>query len=67
MWGHPQGNGRKLIYSDFAQVELRIIWFNFKSEMNMYKSLKEGIVYIHLLEMSLNLSQSDLDKFLQRY
>jgi hypothetical protein len=41
MWGHPKGNGRKLLYCDFAQIELRIICAVLP-EMNMYKALKEG-------------------------
>ena len=61
MWGHPQGNGRKLIYSDFAQVELRIICAALP-EMNMYRSLKEGIDLHTFVGNNLNLSQSDLDK-----
>lgn len=42
MWGHPKGNGRKLLYCDFAQIELRIICAALP-EMNMYKAFKEGI------------------------
>ena len=61
MWGHPQGNGRKLIYSDFAQVELRIICAALP-EMNMYNSLKQGIDLHTFVGNNLNLSQSDLDK-----
>jgi len=41
MFGHPKGNGRKLLYSDFAQIELRLICAALP-EMNMYKALKEG-------------------------
>lgn len=61
MWGHPQGNGRKLIYSDFAQVELRIICAALP-EMNMYNSLKQGIDLHTFVGNNLNLSQSDLEK-----
>jgi DNA polymerase I-like protein with 3'-5' exonuclease and polymerase domains len=61
MWGHPQGNGRKLIYSDFAQVELRIICAALP-EMNMYKSLKEGIDLHTFVGNNLNLSDEDLSK-----
>jgi DNA polymerase I-like protein with 3'-5' exonuclease and polymerase domains len=59
MWGHKQGNGRKLIYSDFAQVELRIICAALP-EMNMYKSLKEGIDLHTFVGNNLNLTPEDL-------
>ena len=59
MWGHPEGNGRKLIYSDFAQVELRIICAALP-EMNMYKSLKEGIDLHTFVGNNLDLSEEDL-------
>lgn len=59
MWGHPQGNGRKLIYSDFAQVELRIICAALP-EMNMYKALKQGVDLHTFAGNNLNLSQEDL-------
>jgi len=59
MWGHQPGNGRKLIYSDFAQVELRIICAALP-EMNMYKSLKDGIDLHTFVGNNLNLSEEDL-------
>lgn len=59
MWGHPQGNGRKLIYSDFAQVELRIICAALP-EMNMYKSLKEGTDLHTFVGNNLELSEEDM-------
>ena len=55
MWGHKPGVGRKLIYSDFAQVELRIICAALP-EMNMYKSLQEGIDLHTFVGNNLNLS-----------
>jgi DNA polymerase I-like protein with 3'-5' exonuclease and polymerase domains len=61
MWGHPKGNGRKLLYSDFAQVELRIICAALP-EMNMYKSLKEGIDLHTFVGNNLNLSKEDLSQ-----
>jgi len=61
MWGHPKGNGRKLIYSDFAQVELRIICAALP-EMNMYKSLREGIDLHTFVGNNLNLSEDDLSR-----
>lgn len=59
MWGHKPGSGRKLIYSDFAQVELRIICAALP-EMNMYKSLKEGTDLHTFVGNNLNLSPADL-------
>lgn len=59
MWGHKPGNGRKLIYSDFAQVELRIICAALP-EMNMYKSLKAGTDLHTFVGNNLNLSEADL-------
>ncbi len=59
MWGHKPGNGRKLLYSDFAQVELRIICAALP-EMNMYKSLKEGVDLHTFVGNNLNLSDDDL-------
>jgi len=59
MWGHTPGNGRKLVYSDFAQVELRIICAALP-EMNMYKSLKEGVDLHTFVGNNLNLSDEDL-------
>lgn len=59
MWGHKPGNGRKLIYSDFAQVELRIICAALP-EMNMYKSLKAGIDLHTFVGNNLNLSEADM-------
>lgn len=41
MWGHPKGNCRKLLYCDYAQIELRVICAALP-EMNMYKALKNG-------------------------
>jgi DNA polymerase I-like protein with 3'-5' exonuclease and polymerase domains len=61
MWGHPEGNGRKLIYSDFAQVELRIICAALP-EMNMYKSLKDGVDLHTFVGNNLNLSDEDMAK-----
>lgn len=59
LWGHKPGNGRKLIYSDFAQVELRIICAALP-EMNMYKSLKEGIDLHTFVGNNLNLSEEQM-------
>ncbi|MCI4435422.1 MAG: hypothetical protein JHC33_01245 [Ignisphaera sp.] len=59
MWGHPEGNGRKLLYSDFAQIELRIICAALP-EMNMYKSLKEGIDLHTFVGNNLNISEEEL-------
>ena len=61
MWGHKQDSGRKLIYSDFAQVELRIICAGLP-EMNMYKSLQEGIDLHTFVGNNLNLSDEDMAK-----
>ena len=61
MWGHTPGSGRKLIYSDFAQIELRIICAALP-EMNMYKSLKEGIDLHTFVGNNLNLTDDDLSK-----
>lgn len=60
MWGHKPGNGRKLLYSDFAQVELRIICAALP-EMNMYQSLKDGIDLHTFVGNNLNLSIHDLE------
>ncbi len=61
MWGHKPNSGRKIIYSDFAQVELRIICAALP-EMNMYKSLKDGVDLHTFVGNNLNLKQEDLDK-----
>lgn len=59
MWGHKPNSGRKLIYSDYAQVELRIICAALP-EMNMYKSLKEGIDLHTFVGNRLPLTEEDL-------
>ena len=59
MWGHKPGNGRKLIYSDFAQIELRIICAALP-EMNMYKSLQDGVDLHTFVGNNLNLSDEDM-------
>lgn len=59
MWGHPEGNGRKLIYSDFAQIELRIICAALP-EMNMYKALKEGKDIHSFVAEQFNFSEKEI-------
>jgi DNA polymerase I-like protein with 3'-5' exonuclease and polymerase domains len=59
MWGHKPDSGRVLIYSDFAQIELRIICAALP-EMNMYKALKQGVDLHTFVSNNLNLSKEDL-------
>jgi len=60
MWGHTSDSKRKLIYSDFAQIELRIICAALP-EMNMYKALKEGTDLHTFAGNNLHLSKRDLE------
>jgi len=60
MWGHPKGSGRKLIYCDFAQIELRTICA-ILPEMNMYEALKEGKDLHSYVAEQFNFSQEEID------
>ncbi len=61
MWGFKPGSGRKLIYSDFAQIELRIICAALP-EMNMYKALKDGKDLHSFVAEQFNFTPSEIAK-----
>lgn len=59
MWGFPQSSDRRLMYCDFAQIELRIICAALP-EMSMYKALKEGTDLHSYVANNFNFSEREI-------